>query len=53
MAKRIKYATTCFYCRKMVERGKGFLQRAKGRWYAHCDDCYNLKQEEEKKQYSE
>lgn len=40
MARRIKYRTECFYCRRMTEPNKGWLQRVDGRWKCQCDECY-------------
>jgi hypothetical protein len=46
MGLTIKYPTICFYCKKLCEKGKGFLHRSNGKWFAHCFECNNKKLKE-------
>lgn len=53
MARVIKYPSNCYYCGKKCEVEKdtnkrAFLQRVKGKWFAHCRDCYQKKKKGEK-----
>ena len=48
MARRLKYPARCYYCNVITK--DGFLQRTKGNWYAHCDVCYQKKQNEQPQQ---
>lgn len=50
MARVIKYPANCCYCGKRCEVEKdsnkrAFLQRVKGKWLAHCRDCYKAKKD--------
>lgn len=58
MARVIKYKTTCYYCKRIcdpeeekknLKDGKikhlPFLHRKDGKWWAHCNDCYESKKE--------
>lgn len=43
MARRIKYPTQCYYCKRLIQPPNGCLQRTNGKWFCHCDDCRNKK----------
>jgi len=46
MAKTIKFKAIFIYCKKITEKGKGYLHRKDGKWHAHCFECYNQKKNE-------
>ena len=58
MARSLKYPSHCLYCGKFCDPEKekketqtrlSFLHRVKGKWYAHCRDCYEKKKQGEGK----
>lgn len=48
MSLMIKYDAVCFYCKNKIKKGHGFLHRANGKWFAHCNDCFKKNKENRK-----